>query len=161
MVRKEGFSLIEVVIVVVLVGILAGVFVNLFMGALESWLLIDNRKDALQDVRLVFTRITRGVSSAEEIVNCTSTDITLLFDIDGKNPDTKPLEVVRFFYNPTTEELKQTVDGEPEEGALLADRVRDFAFDPTAFPHLIGIRMQISKEGQELQLATQVSSKSW
>ena len=69
---RRGFTLIEVILVVILLGIVGAVFGPGLTTAMRAALVVDNRKEALQSVRLGLDRMAREI---RQVRSATATDI--------------------------------------------------------------------------------------
>ncbi len=102
---SDGFTLIELIITIVISTILAGILANFFSLGANTYNLISNSQDLIQDRRIVFQRMSREIRQAENLTVANSTDINFTFDIDGDGLN----ETVRYFLSGS--ELHKTING--------------------------------------------------
>jgi prepilin-type N-terminal cleavage/methylation domain-containing protein len=69
---KGGFTLIEVILVIILMGIITGAFAAGLVPTMQAYLIVDTRKEALQNARLAMDRM---VNEIRLIRSATATDI--------------------------------------------------------------------------------------
>ncbi len=160
---KLAYTIVELVLVILLISVLAGVFFNLYIGGVDSWLMIDNRKDILQDGRLAIDRVRDAIRLADEVVDPspvplapnTFNDITVRFDIDNDGKSQK----VRYYRSGGN--LLRMIDGFPAGGDIIAGGVSDFTLKGKGGPKLIEINLQLTKGEQTVKLRTDAYARNW
>lgn len=94
---SRGFTLIEVILVVVLLGIVSLALTAAFVPTMQTSVIVDTRKDALQNARLGMERMLREVREARSITagftgtsltftNAANTSITYSWSGTPQNP---------------------------------------------------------------------------
>lgn len=85
---KEGFTLIEIVVVLVIVGILAAILIEPFRQGVKSFVGIETRSDLTSQARDATTRIVREIRNiqkkANDKPNITSADGTSITFVDNR-----------------------------------------------------------------------------
>lgn len=138
---KNGFSLIELIIVVVLVGIMAGVGTPLIANLVRSLQLSIDRKNLSENADVALRRMAREIRRLQNVTSIiTATNSSYSFiDIDGNT--------IQFSLNSTT--LERTLNGTVD---ALADNVSNLTFtyyddenntiiSPTVSPSATDIRL--------------------
>ena len=118
--NADGFTLIELIITIVISTILAGILANFFSLGANTYNLISDSQDLIQDRRIVLQRMSREVRQAGSLTIANSTDINFTYDIDEDGIN----ETVRYFLSGS--ELHKTIDGTSD--MVVLDRITSFAF---------------------------------
>ncbi len=66
---REGFTLIEVVIVIVLIGVLATVLIQPFHQGVQSFIAVETRGDLTAEARQATTRMVREIRNVDKKAN--------------------------------------------------------------------------------------------
>ena len=76
----RGFTLIELILAIVLLGIISAAFAAGLVPTMRASIIVDNRKEGLQEARRVMDRMVREIrlirsNTSTDIVTWTSTDL--------------------------------------------------------------------------------------
>ncbi len=86
---KEGFTLIEIVLVLVIIGVLAGILIEPFRLAVKSYIGIETRADLTSQAREATSRMVREIRNiqkkANDKPNITSADATSITFVDHRD----------------------------------------------------------------------------
>ncbi len=63
---KEGFTLIEIVLVLVIIGVLAGILIEPFRQGVQSYVSIETRADLTSKAREATTRMVREIRNTQK-----------------------------------------------------------------------------------------------
>ncbi len=84
---KEGYTLIEIILVLVIIGVLAGILIEPFRQGVQSYVAIDTRADLTSQARGATNRIVREMRNvqrkANDKPNITSADATSITFVDN------------------------------------------------------------------------------
>jgi len=75
---KEGFSLIELMVVVVIIGLIVLGLVTFFTGGARSWISGQGQLEAQRNARQAMDRMVREIREASEVT--TNNDTEIIFD---------------------------------------------------------------------------------
>ena len=85
---KDGFTLIEIILVLVIIGILAGILIEPFRQGVKSYIGIETRADLTSQAREATVRIVREMRNiqkkANDKPNITSADATSITFVDNR-----------------------------------------------------------------------------
>ncbi len=85
---KEGYTLIEIVLVIVIIAVLAGILIEPFRQGVKSYIGIETRADLTSQAREATTRIVREMRNiqkkANDMANITSADATSITFVDNR-----------------------------------------------------------------------------
>ncbi len=85
---KEGFTLIEIVLVLVIIAVLAGILIEPFRLGVKSYIGIETRADLTSQAREATNRIVREMRNiqkkANDMPNITSADATSITFVDNR-----------------------------------------------------------------------------
>ena len=115
--RKNGFTLIELVVVISVVGIISTIVGSILLGAIDAWTFKFNRNDILWDSRLAIDRMTREIRTIRNATSVTTASSSQLRFIDAGNKD--------ITYSMSSTNLNRTENGTVN---LLAENVSSLAF---------------------------------
>jgi len=76
--KKEGFSLIEMMVVVVILGLIVLGLVTFFTGGAKSWVAGQSQLEAQRNARQAMDIMVREIREASEVT--TKNDIKIVFD---------------------------------------------------------------------------------
>ncbi len=86
---KEGYTLIEIVLVIVIIAVLAGILIEPFRLGLKSYIGIETRADLTSQAREATSRIVREMRNiqkkANDKPNITSADATSITFVDAED----------------------------------------------------------------------------
>jgi prepilin-type N-terminal cleavage/methylation domain-containing protein len=164
--NKNGFTLIELVIVIVIIGIAASIIGTMLLGVVKAWTFKFNRNDILWDGRLALDRMTREIRTIKTSTNVTTANSSQFRFTDTGNKD--------ITYSLSSTNLNRT------EGAtanLLAADVSSLSFtyynssdtaipSPSVSPAVTDIRrvrinLTLTKNGQNVYLQSDASTKNF
>jgi len=115
--RKNGFTLIELIIVITIIGIIASVVGYILLGAVDAWTFKAKRNDLLWDARLAINRMLREI---REIKNLTSVTTASSSQFRFTNINDKSIT-----YSLSGNNLNRTKDGIAN---ILAQNVSSLSF---------------------------------
>ena len=115
--RKNGFTLVELIIVITIIGIIAGVVGYILLGAVEGWTFKAKRNDLLWDGRLAINRMAREI---REIKNLTSVTTASSSQFRFTNVNNNSI-----IYSLSGADLNRTKDGSAN---ILAQNVSNLSF---------------------------------
>ncbi len=85
---KEGFTLIEIILVLVIIGVLAGILIEPFRLGVKSYIGIETRADLTSQARAATNRVVREMRNiqkkANDKPNITSADATSITFVDNQ-----------------------------------------------------------------------------
>jgi len=82
--NRQGFTLIELILVIVLLGIVPIALTSAFVPTAQISVTVDTRKDALQNARLAMERMLREIREARSITaGFTATSLTFTNAANG------------------------------------------------------------------------------
>lgn len=114
---KNGFTLIELVIVITIIGIIAGVVGFVLLGAVDAWTFKFNRADILADGELAMNRMVREIREIKNRAKVTTADSSTFRFENVNNVD--------ITYSLSSTNLNRTEDGAAN---VLAEDVSSLAF---------------------------------
>ena len=115
---KNGFTLIELILVITIIGIIAGVVGFVLFGAVDAWTFKFNRADLLADGRLAMNRMVREIREIKNRGNVTTAKSSEFRFINTSDVDIK-------YKLDKGDLLNRTEDGTKN---LLAEDVSDLTF---------------------------------
>jgi len=77
-IQKDGFSLIELMVVVVLIGLIVLGLVTFFTGGARSWIIGQSQLKAQREARQAMDSMVREIREGSEVT--TDTDIKIIFN---------------------------------------------------------------------------------
>ena len=77
-IQKDGFSLIELMVVVVLIGLMVFGLVAFFTGGARSWIIGQSQLKAQREARQAMDSMVREIREGSEVT--TDTDIKIIFN---------------------------------------------------------------------------------
>lgn len=72
LIKKLGFTLVELIMVIVIVGIIAGVVAPFFGSAFRYWALTRSERDAIFSSRLALNRMVREIRQIKNVTSITT-----------------------------------------------------------------------------------------
>ncbi len=85
---KEGYTLIEIILVLVIIGVLAGILIEPFRQGVKSYIGIETRADLTSQAREATVRIVREMRNIQkkdnDKPNITSADATSITFVDNR-----------------------------------------------------------------------------
>jgi prepilin-type N-terminal cleavage/methylation domain-containing protein len=164
--RKNGFTLVELVIVISVVGIISTIVGSMLLGAIDAWVFKFNRNDILWDGRLALDRMTREIRTIKN-----STSVTTASSAQFRFTDTGNKDIT---YSLSSTNLNRTENGTAN---LLAENVSSLTVtyynssdavipSPTVSPSATDIRrvrinLTLTKNGQNVYLQSDASTKNF
>ena len=121
--RREGITLIELVIGMVLIGIVALVVANALSTGITGFFVIDNRKEALDQARIAMDRMAKEMRNLKNSASVTTSSATqfCFTMLDGTNNN------VLVNYSYVDPDIKRKEAGDvacpPGEGQTLATKI--------------------------------------
>ena len=125
---KEGFTLIEIVLVIVIIAVLAGILIEPFRLGMQSYVGIETRADLTAQAREATTRMVRELRNIQKKANNTP-------NIWCSSPDAPKGSQIRFVdvqdndikFKATGPQLKRE-EINTSANNILADKVSSFQF---------------------------------
>jgi len=164
--RKNGFTLVELVIVISVVGIISTIVGSMLLGAIDAWVFKFNRNDILWDSRLAIDRMTREIRTIRNTTSVTTASSAQFRFIDAGNKD--------ITYSLSSTNLNRTENGIAN---LLAVDVSSITFTyyyangtvipaPAVSPSATDIRrvrinITLTKNGENVYLRSDASTKNF
>lgn len=164
--RKNGFTLIELVVVISVVGIISTIVGSILLGAIDAWVFKFNRNDILWDSRLAIDRMTREIRTIRNATSVTTASSAQFRFIDAGDKD--------ITYSISSTNLNRTENGTAN---LLAENVSSLAFTyydtngntiaiPTVSPAATNIRrvrinFTLTKNGENVYLQSEASARNF
>ena len=164
--KKNGFTLVELVIVIVIIGISASILGFMLLGTVKAWTFKFNRNDILWDGRLALDRMTRETRTIKNSTSVTTASAAQFRFTDAGNKD--------ITYSLSSTNLNRTEDGTAN---LLAENVSSLNFtyynsSDTAIPspavspaatdiRRVRINLTLTKNGQNVYLQSDASTKNF
>ena len=153
MMNKKSFTLIEMVITLVLISILSVGISYIFLEGFRIYSTSRNYISLRGDVRAALRRIVLEARQADSGSLASSSDITLVTDIDNDGVN----ESVRFYLDGT--DLKRQEDGFPAGGDILCGNVQSVSFTPTNI-NAFTTNLSAAKQGEAITLQTNVRARN-
>jgi len=114
---KEGYTLIEIVLVIVIIAVLAGILIEPFRLGVKSYIGIETRADLTSQAREATSRIVREMRNiqkkANDKPNITSADATSITFVDHRDT------TISFSFSPSENTVLR-------DTSILADKVSSF-----------------------------------
>jgi prepilin-type N-terminal cleavage/methylation domain-containing protein len=164
--RKNGFTLVELVVVISVVGIISTIMGSMLLGTIKAWTFKFNRNDILWDGRLALDRMTREIRTIRNTTSVTTASSTQFRFIDAGNHD--------ITYSMSSTNLNRTEGGAAN---LLAENVSSLAFTyydtngntiavPAVSPAATNIRrvrinFTLTKNGENVYLRSEASTRNF
>lgn len=164
--KKNGFTLIELVIVIATVGIISTIIGSMLLGVVDAWTFKFDRNDLLSDGRIAINRMTREIRTVK-----TSTSVTTASTTQFRFTDTGNKDIT---YSLSSTNLNRTEDGTAN---LIAENISSAAFTyydtngntiaaPLVSPSSTDIRrvrinLTLTKNGQNVYLQSDASTKNF
>ena len=164
--RKNGFTLIELVVVISVVGIISTIVGSMLLGTIKAWTFKFNRNDILWDSRLAIDRMTREIRTIRNTTSVTTASSSQFRFIDAGNND--------ITYSMSSTNLNRTENGAAN---LLAENVSSLVFTyydtngntiavPTVSPAATNIRrvrinLTLTKNGENVYLRSEASTRNF
>jgi prepilin-type N-terminal cleavage/methylation domain-containing protein len=158
--RKNGFTLIELVVVISVVGIISTIIGSMLLGAIDAWAFKFNRNDILWDSRLAMDRMTREIRTIRNAASITTASSSQFRFIDAGNKD--------ITYGMSSTNLNRTENGATN---LLAENVSSLAFtyydaSGAVTGVLVNIRrvrisLTLTKNGENVYLRSDASTRNF
>ncbi len=121
---KEGFTLIEIVLVIVIIAVLAGILIEPLRQGIQSYVGIETRADLTSQAREATSRIVREIRNiqkkANDKPNITSADATSITFVDAEDTS------IRFYFDPGPPPTVRREDINLAADNILADKVLSF-----------------------------------
>ncbi len=164
--RRQGFSLIELVIVIMVIGVITGVVGFTLLGAVDAWVFKFNRSDLLWDGKLAMNRMVREIRQVKRAASVTTADASQFRFTDVNDVD------ITYSLSSTT--LNRTADSTAN---VLAEDVSSLAFTyydssgatiatPTVSPsdtdiRRVRINMTLTKGGENVYLQSDSTPRNF
>ena len=158
--KRQGFTLVELIIVITIVGIIAGVVGSILLKAIDAWTFKFKRNDILWDGRLAINRMVREIREIKDLASVTTASGSEFRFLNVDDAD--------ITYNLSSTDLNRTEDGVTN---LLAEDVSSLSFTyydsngstisaPTVSPSDTDIRrvridLTLTKGGENVYLQSQ------
>ncbi len=123
---KEGFTLIEIILVLVIIGVLAGILIEPFRLGVKSYIGIETRADLTSQARAATNRVVREMRNikkkANDKPNITSADATSITFVDHRDT------TIRFYFDAGPPPTVRREDINLAADNILADKVSSLDF---------------------------------
>ena len=151
--NKKSFTLIEMVVTLVLISILSVGVSYIFLEGFRIYSTSRNYISLRGDVRVALRRIVFEARQADSGSLASSSDITLVTDIDNDGVN----ESVRFYLDGT--DLKRQEDGSPPAGDILCGNVQSVSFTATNI-NAFTTNLSAAEQGETITLQTNVRARN-
>jgi len=164
--RKNGFTLIELVVVISVAGIVSIIIGSMLLGTIKAWTFKFNRNDILWDSRLAIDRMTREIRAIRDDTSVTTASSSQFRFIDAAGND--------ITYSMSSTNLNRTENGTAN---LLAENVSSMALTyydtngntiavPAVSPAATNIRrvrinFTLTKNGENVYLQSEASARNF
>jgi len=136
MIRKSGFTLIEVMIVVTILSLVMASLAGLFEGGMKSWKRVNTQSELQQNLRFALTNIISDIRKTENVDDNSTSEVLIL-----QMPDTHSANTIEYGlktdemlgehqYNLSGQVLYKRVDNGDREPVANFIQSIEFIYDP-------------------------------